>query len=69
MYHPYFDNFFSTVDLFETLLDDGLYACGTFQKDRKRVPKEIASTTQGNAYIHVQKPREDNFETHRSEDA
>ena len=45
-YHLYFDNF-STVDLFETLLDDGLYACGTFRKDRKRVPKEIASTTQG----------------------
>ena len=45
-YHLYFDNF-STVDLFETLLDHGLYACGTFQKDRKRAPKEIASTTQG----------------------
>ena len=46
-YHLYFDNFFSSVQLFETLLDDGLYACGTFRKDRKRVPHEIASTKLG----------------------
>ena len=69
-YHLYFDNFFSTVDLFETLLDDGLYACGTFRKDRKRSQKRLLVPHKvRNACIHVQKPRENNFETHRSDDA
>ena len=46
-YHLYFDNFFSSVDLFETLLNEGLYACGTFRKDRKQVPHDIASAKLG----------------------
>ena len=34
-YHLYFDNFFSSVPLLEDLLEDGIYACGTFRKDRR----------------------------------
>jgi len=30
-YHVFFDNFFSTVKLFDDLLEDGIYACGTFR--------------------------------------
>ena len=29
-YHLYFDNFFSSLSLFDSLLADGMYACGTF---------------------------------------
>ena len=29
-YHIFFDNFFSTVNWFDDLLEDGMYACGTF---------------------------------------
>ena len=32
-YHIYCDNFFTTVRLFEDLLEDGIYACGTFRRD------------------------------------
>ena len=40
-YHLYFDNFFSSVQLFEDLLDDDLYACGTFRRDRKGIPAAV----------------------------
>ena len=40
-YHLYFDNFFSSVDLFEDLLDDDLYACGTFRGGRKGIPTAL----------------------------
>ncbi len=40
-YHLYYDNFFSSVSLFQDLLEDGLYACGTFRKDRVGVPEEV----------------------------
>ena len=43
-YHLYYDNFFSSVELFDDLLEDGLYACGTFRKDRKGIPDAIKST-------------------------
>ena len=33
-YHLYFDNFFSSVSLMTTLLEKGLYACGTRQNYR-----------------------------------
>ena len=46
-YHIYFDNYFSSVKLFEDLLDDQLYVCGTFRKDRKRIPEDIKSTKIG----------------------
>lgn len=33
-YHLFFDNFFSTVKLFNDLLEDGIYNCGTFRRNR-----------------------------------
>ena len=46
-YHIYFDNFFSTLDLFDGLLEDGLYACGTFRKDRKGIPADVSGVCAG----------------------
>ena len=46
-YHLYFDNFFSSVSLMEDLLEDELYACGTFRKDRRGLPQAIVKTTLG----------------------
>ena len=46
-YHVYFDNYFSTVKLFEDLLENGVYACGTFRRDRKGVPHLIKNTKLG----------------------
>lgn len=43
-YHLYYDNFFSSVQLFDDLLEDGLYACGTFRRDRKGIPDVIKTT-------------------------
>ena len=37
-YHVYFDNYFSTVKF---LLENRVYACGTFRRDRKGVPHII----------------------------
>ncbi len=52
-YHLYFDNFFSSIPLFEDLLKDNIYACGTFRKDRKGVPQAIAQATLGTLLSHV----------------
>ncbi|KAL4154020.1 hypothetical protein QTP88_001853 [Uroleucon formosanum] len=39
-YHNvYFDNFFTSLELMEELLQDGIYACGTVQANRKELPK------------------------------
>ena len=46
-YHIYFDNFFSSVKLFEDLLEDGIYACGTFRSNRVGIPKAIQDTKLG----------------------
>ena len=46
-YHIFFDNFFSTVKLFNDLLDDQIYACGTFRRDRKNLPQVIKDTKLG----------------------
>ena len=46
-YHIFFDNFFSTVKLFDDLLEDDIYACGTFRKDRKGIPKDIKDVKLG----------------------
>ena len=43
-YYLLFDNFFSTVKLFEDLLGKGIYACGTFRKD---VPQAIKDAKLG----------------------
>ena len=37
-YHIYCDNFFSSVSLFESLLEHHVYACGTVRRDRKGFP-------------------------------
>ena len=46
-YHLYFDNFFSSVDLMETLLHDGIYACGTYRKDTRGLPPTVVHTKIG----------------------
>ena len=46
-YHLYFDNFFSSVSIMEDLLEDELYACGTFRKDRRGLPQANVKTTLG----------------------
>ena len=46
-YHLYFDNFFSSVKLFEDLMDDGIYACGTFRVNRIGIPEAIRDTKLG----------------------
>ncbi|XP_008189097.2 piggyBac transposable element-derived protein 4-like, partial [Acyrthosiphon pisum] len=39
-YHNvYFDNFFTSLELMEELLQDGIYACGTVRANRKGLPK------------------------------
>lgn len=37
-HHVYFDNFFTSVELMEQLLNDGIYACGTVRANRKGLP-------------------------------
>ena len=46
-YHLYFDNFFYSVSLFEDLVEDGLYACKTFQKDQKGLSLAVKNTKLG----------------------
>ena len=36
-----FDNFFTSYDLLEDLLEDGVYACGTARKDRRGFPVQL----------------------------
>ena len=48
-YHLYFDNLFSSVSLLEDLLEDELYACATFRKDRKNLPQAVVTTTLGSS--------------------
>ena len=43
--HLYMDNFFSGVPLFTSLLEDGIYACGTFRTNRKWFPRDILPFT------------------------
>ena len=42
-YHTYCDNYFTTVALFEDLLDDGICACGTFRTDRRGIATGAAA--------------------------
>ena len=39
--HVYFDNFFSSIDLFLDLLRAGLYSCGTMRTNRRGFPSEL----------------------------
>ena len=40
-YHIYFDNFFSSVSLLESLLQKGLYACGTARQNYRGFPTAL----------------------------
>ena len=40
-HHVFFDNYFTSVNLLEDLLADGIYACGTARKDRKGFPEML----------------------------
>lgn len=40
-YHLYFDNFFSSVSLLITVLEKGLYACGTARQNYKDFPPAL----------------------------
>jgi len=39
--HVYFDNYFTGVPLLRSLLEKGLYACGTIRQNRKEFPREL----------------------------
>lgn len=41
---------FTSIPLLEDLLEDGLYACGTFRRDRKGVPDAIKNTKLGKSH-------------------
>lgn len=40
-HHLYTDNFYTSVDLYQYLFDNKIYACGTIKGSRKNFPKEI----------------------------
>ena len=46
-YHLFFDNFFSSLPLLDSLLSNGLYACATFRRDRRGVPRDLSSIKLG----------------------
>ena len=41
----FFDNYFTSVNLLSTLLNNGTYACGTIRTNRKQYPAEISEET------------------------
>ena len=41
----FFDNYFTSITLFNKLLARGTYGCGTIQTDRKNFPSEISEET------------------------
>ena len=45
-------NFFTSVDLQESLLKDGVYSCGTYRKDRRGIPPELKNTKLGATYMY-----------------
>ena len=46
-YHLYFDNFFCSVSLLTTLLQRGLYACGTTRQNYKEFPTALKMNGKG----------------------
>nr|XP_039248220.1 piggyBac transposable element-derived protein 4-like [Styela clava] len=40
-HHLYVDNFYTSPDLFASLLERGVYACGTMRPNRKEFPKDL----------------------------
>lgn len=47
----YFDNFFTSVELLEELLQWGVYACGTVRSNRKQFPTELSQATLTNRSV------------------
>ena len=43
-HHVFFDNFFTSEQLLQDLLEDDILACGTARKDRKGFPAALKST-------------------------
>ncbi|XP_013407355.1 piggyBac transposable element-derived protein 4-like [Lingula anatina] len=56
-HHVYFDNYFTSMPLLETLLVNGTYACGTVRLNRKGIPKELqaAKFKQSGEHLKLQK--------------
>jgi len=42
-YSLYMDNFFSSIHLFQRLLDDNIYATGTLRSNRKMFPPDLVT--------------------------
>ena len=40
-YHVFMDNFFSSIPLFQKLLEDNIYATGTLRSNRKKFPTDL----------------------------
>ena len=53
-HHLYFDNYFTSVPLMEDLLDDKVYACGTFRCDCKYIPDDLKLLRKGKELLYNQ---------------
>ena len=49
-HHVFFDNFFTSEQLLQDLLDDGILACGTARKDHKGFPPALKQVILKNRY-------------------
>ena len=49
-HHVFFDNFFTSEQLLQDLLDDGILSCGTARKDRKGFPSILKEVKLKNRY-------------------
>ena len=46
-YHLYFDNLFTSVSLLQTLLDRGIYSCGTARQNYRGFPPALKLNGKG----------------------
>ena len=54
-HHVFMDNFFTSPALFNDLLQDGIYACGTVRSNRKGFPHDLkGKRTLKKRYVHIQ---------------
>ena len=52
-HHVYFDNYFTSFELIDELLTDGIYGCGTIRIDRKIFPAQLRKAKLLNRYIII----------------